>query len=155
MITLNNVLGLFENIAERHQQIFYYAEEQDFNIGTEEASNYPKLVVNPSTPVLPKGENGYSMLRFSIDLQVIDLLDKDMSNEKDVMSDTMQIITDIVTEFSSHPDYFEQGIDITNDITLESLRGVYDSDATGYKCTLEIEIPLKSSYCTNPVNAKT
>ena len=151
MTTLNNVLNLFKDIADRHKQINGYKSVQNFDIDTSEGGKLPLLAVNPVGLLLPRGENGYKMLAFSIDMQVIDLLNKDLSNENDVLSDTAQIITDIITEFSSHPTYFNLGIDITNDISLDPLRGVYDTDLTGYKCTMDLEVPVNTSYCSNPV----
>ena len=90
MITLNNVLNLFKDIADRHRQINDYEVSQDFNIDADDAPIYPILVVN--------------------------------------------------------------SIDVINDISFDTLRGVYDSDVTGWKCTLEIETPNNRSYCSAPID---
>lgn len=154
MTTLNNVLNLFKDIADRHEQINDYGVKQDFDVDADRANKYPLLIVNPTNPVMPKGENGYNVINYSIELQVLDLLNKDVDNTNDVLSDTMQVITDVLLEFSRHPDYYDMGIDLLNDVTLTSLRGVYDEDATGYKCLLELQVPINRGYCTSPIITK-
>ena len=153
-MTINKIVELFRDLANRHEQIHDFAAVQDFNIDADDAPIFPILVVNPVSATLPKGENGYTSHSIVFDLQVIDLTNKDNNNELDVLSDTMQILTDVVIEFSTHPDYINDSLDLVSDISFDSLRGVYDSDVDGWKVQLEFEQPSKDSYCNIPINSK-
>ena len=128
-----------------------FAAVQDFNIGADDAPNFPILVVNPTGANLPRTENGYSSFVTTFDLQIIDLVNKDNNNELEVLSDAQQIINDIVNEFNTHPYYIDSGIDTIGDIDFEPLRGVYTSDVDGWKISMELESPNKISFCTNPI----
>ena len=153
-MTLNQLIILFKDIAARHEQVNDFAAVQDFDINNDSTNKYPILVVNPTDVNLPRTENGYTSLLSTFDLQVIDLVNKDNTNEIEVISDTQQILNDIVNEISTHPDYINDEIDIINDVSFEPLRGVYTSDVDGWKVSIEFEQPNKTSYCTNPIKAK-
>jgi hypothetical protein len=153
-MTLNQLIILFKDIATRHEQVNDFAAVQDFNIDSDSSNEYPILVVNPTGVNLPKTENGYTSLLTTFDLQVIDLVNKNNNNEYEVLSDTQQILNDVVNELNTHPDYIDESIDIINDVTFEPLRGVYTSDVDGWKVSIEFEQPNKTSYCTNPIQAK-
>ena len=153
-MTLNQIIVLFKDIADRHEQVKDFAAKQDFNIDADNAPKYPILVINPTPAILPKTDNGFTSLTMAFDLQVIDLVNKDNNNELEVLSDTMQIINDIINELSTHPDYIEDGLEIVSDVTLEPLRGAYDSDVDGWKTSIEIMQPNKRSYCSAPITNK-
>jgi hypothetical protein len=151
MITLNQLIILYKDIAARHKQVNDFAAVQDFNISTDSTHSYPILVVNPTAANLPRTENGYTSFTTVFDLQVIDLVNKDNDNRMDVLSDTQQILNDVVNEFNTHPYYIDSGIDTINNISFEPLRGVYDGDVDGWKISMELEHPNKLSYCGNPI----
>jgi len=153
-MTLNQLIKVFADISDRHYQINDFSDEQDFNIDADNAPDYPILVARGRTPKLLSSDNGYKTKSIVFDVQVIDLVNKDMNNENDVMSDTLQILTDVVTELSNHPDYINDSLNIISDINFNPLWGVYDSDVTGWKIEIEIQQPNKVSYCTNPIAAK-
>ena len=125
-MTLNQLIILFKDIAARHEQVNDFAAVQDFNIDADSNNEYPILVVNPTGANLPRTENGYTSFVTEFDLQVIDLVNKSDNNTFDVMSDTQQILNDVVNEFNTHPYYLDSGIDTINDVTFDPLRGVYD-----------------------------
>jgi hypothetical protein len=151
MITLNQLIILYKDIAARHKQVNDFAAVQDFNIGADSTHSYPILVVNPTSANLPRTQAGYTSFTTVFDLQVIDLVNKDNGNRMDILSDTQEILNDVVNEFNTHPYYIDAGIDTINNITFTPLRGVYDSDVDGWKISMELEHPNKLSYCGNPI----
>ncbi len=100
---------------------------------------------------MPKSEGCYTVFNTTLELQVLDLVNKDNNNRMDVMSDTQQIIADIVTEFSTHPYYMDNSIDTVSDISFDPIRGAYGGDVDGWKISVTLEHPVKLSYCGNPV----
>jgi len=150
-MTVNQLIVIFRDIATRHKQVNSFKVSQDFNIDAEEQIHFPILVVNPTASELPKTENGYTSYSVSFDVQLIDLMNKDRDNEDDVISDTLTILKEIVNEFNTHPFYIDYSIDLVGNISFSPLRGVYDSDATGWRCTMELESPNKLSFCGSPI----
>jgi len=151
MITLNQLISLYQDIGSRHKQVNDFMAVQDFNIEMDRAPTYPLLVVNPVSANMPKSEGGYTVFNTTLELQVLDLVNKDNNNRMDVMSDTQQIIADIVTEFSTHPYYIDNSIDTVSDISFDPIRGAYGGDVDGWKISVTLEHPVKLSYCGNPV----
>ena len=152
MMTLNNLILIFQDIAKRHNQVNDFECSQDFNIATDDAPTYPIIVVNPTGANLPRTEMGYSSFTTTFDFQCIDLVSKDNSNRNDVLSDTMQIITDCVSELSQHPFYIDNSIDLIGNVVFSPLRGKYDEDVDGWKISLELQHPNKISFCGAPMD---
>ena len=151
MMTLNQLIILYKDIATRHEMVNDFAAVQDFNIGADDAPTYPILVVNPTSANLPRTENGYTSFTTTFDLQIIDLVNKDNDNRMDVLSDTMQTINDVVNEFNTHPYYIDSGLDTIGDVSFAPLRGVYADDVDGWKVSMQLEHPNKLSFCGNPI----
>ena len=151
MITLNQLITLYQDIATRHKQVNDFLAVQDFNIEMDKAPVYPLLVVNPVSANLPRTDNGYTSFNTTFELQVLDLVNKDNNNRMDVMSDTQQIITDVVNEFNTHPYYIDNAIDTISDISFDPIRGAYGGDVDGWKISITLEHPVQLSYCSAPV----
>lgn len=153
-MTVNQITELFRDIANRHLQINSFKSEQDFNIDAEEALLFPVLVVNPTGSEMPKTDNGFTSYSVSFSMQVVDLMNKDRDNEDDVISDTLTILREVINEFSTHPDYMDDALDITGNISFTPIRGGYDSDVSGWRCGITFESPNDLSYCTSPIQTK-
>ena len=150
-MTLNQLIVIFRYIATRHKQVHSFKVAQDFNIDAEEALRFPCLVINPITSQLPKTDNGYSIYSVTFDIQLLDLMNKDRDNEDDVISDNLTILREIVNEFNTHPYYMDSGIDLVGNISFTTIRGAYDSDVTGWRCTMEMQSPNRLSFCGSPI----
>lgn len=150
-MTVNQILILFKDIASRHKQINDFKVSQDFNIDTEDTPTYSILVVNPISANLPRTENGFTSFVTELDVQLIDIVNKNNENEIEVLSDTIDVLKDVINEFNTHPYYIDNSIDIINTISFESLRGAYDSDVDGWRTQIELETPNKLSYCGSPL----
>tara|TARA_R110002167_G_scaffold331344_2_gene538049 strand:+ start:664 stop:1143 length:480 start_codon:yes stop_codon:yes gene_type:complete len=153
--TLNNLISIFESIADRHEQINYFFRGQDYDINPLDISQFAMLTVKPESAVMPKTDNGYSSLSVVFTVKCIDLVSKGITNQPDVESDTLSILRDVVIEFNQHPLYMDSDFNIVGDVSLEPLTGVFDQALTGWETTITIEAPNKSSYCSNPVTLLT
>jgi hypothetical protein len=151
MRTTNDIISIYRSIGQRHQQINTFFIGQDFDLG-KEALRHPVLAVNPVSAVLPKTENGYTMYTLDFTVKVFDLLNKDKNNEEDVISDTLEILKDIVSEFNQHPDYYENEFNIIGDVSFTTMRGYYDSDVTGWECTIRVQSPNRRGFCLLPLD---
>ena len=150
--TLNDIVRAFKDIGERHLQIKTFFVGQDFDLGNDTARN-SILAVNPISAVLPKTDGGYTSYAVDFTVKVLDLVNKDMSNELEVLSDGLEILKDIVSELNTHPYYIESSFDIIGDVSFEPARGVFDSDLTGWECTFTLEAPNYRYFCGLPMDA--
>ena len=70
MITLNQLITLYQDIGSRHKQVNDFMAVQDFNIEMDRAPTYPLLVVNPVSANMPKSEGGDTVVKTTLELQV-------------------------------------------------------------------------------------
>ena len=147
--TVNNLIKVFKDIATRHYQIEYFYVGNDWEIGTVE-SMHPVLWINPVEATMPAGDNGYKTFQVLFEVKVFDLVNKDESNENDVLSDTIDILKDIIMEFKGHPYYTNSQLDIIDDIDFESFTEKFDEEVSGWLCEINMKTPLLNSFCGIP-----
>jgi hypothetical protein len=108
-------------------------------------------MVNPRSSSLPKTDNGYNTHTFEYSIKVVDLVNNDLLNQQDVLSDTLSIINDVVILLNQHKDYYDMNLNIIDSISISPLNGVFDTDVTGWETNLTLETPLNLSYCKTPI----
>lgn len=93
-VTYKQIISDLEMIADQHEQInsfnFGDLEELTMNTQTDEEPVYTKMMVIPNTTTLDQNQVTYN---FSI--IITDIVNDDLSNQKDLMSDTLEIIKDV------------------------------------------------------------
>jgi len=151
IITYNNIISVFEDIANRHYQI------KTFKVGDqwEEDANtvsYPMLVVNPTSADMARGENGYATFEITMNVLVSDQVYKGEENENEVVSDTLQMIQDIIVEFNQHPYYTNSRFDIVGDLTFEPFTERNDDEVTGWQVGMTLRTPNIRKFCGIPVS---
>ena len=152
--TLNTLIAAFNDIANRHKQLKSFGVGNDWEVGASAALTHAALWINPTNASMPKGENGYSSYSVDFDVKVFDLVNLDESNENEVLSDTFEIIKDVVNEFNTHPDYINSDFNIINDLNFTSFTEKFDSSVSGWQVTFTLLAPNQRSYCTDPIEPK-
>jgi len=151
ILTYNNIISVFEDIAERHYQIntFFVGDSWE-----EDASTvvYPLLAVNPTGANMNKGENGYAVFEITMNVLLSDLVFKGEENENDVISDTLQIIQDIIVEFNQHPYYTNSRFDVVNDLNFTPFTERNDDEVSGWQVEMVLRTPNIRSFCGIPVS---
>ena len=148
-MTIEQIILLFKDVAERHKQINGFVVSEDYDLGTTETSSFPLLAIVPTNPNLPRTVNGFSMFSMDFELKLLDLADG--SDKIHVYSDAVEILKDIVNEFATHPYYADNSIDIVNDVNMEKLDGFTDEDLYGYGTVITLVSPNKISFCGSPI----
>ena len=149
--TYNNVLTVLQDIATRHYQLNTFGVGANWEIGASDELLYPILWVNPINAKLIRGNNeNYSAFEVTMRLKVLDLVDKDEANEDDVQSDTLEILKDIITEFTSHPYYTDSKFDLIGDLDFTPLDEVTDEECNGWEVNVLMRTPFQSSFCGIP-----
>ena len=150
-MTLEQIILLFKDVAARHKQINGFVVSEDYNLGEIDDNDFPLLAIVPTSPNLPRDENGFSMFTTDFEIKLLDLVNDDLDNKINVYSDSIEILKDIVNEFATHPYYMDLGIDIISDASMTKLDGFTDLDLYGYGTELTLASPNKISFCGSPI----
>jgi hypothetical protein len=101
----------FRLLADHHKQLnsFGFGNYEDLSYWTEsrlkennptfESPFFPLMYVIPSNAEQVIDENGSSYMEYEFNCIVMDIIDRDLANQNDVLSDTNQILDDIISQF--------------------------------------------------------
>ncbi|QDP49124.1 MAG: hypothetical protein Unbinned706contig1001_3 [Prokaryotic dsDNA virus sp.] len=148
--TINQLVSVFKDIATRHYQINGFGIGDSWEIGADKAYMHPVLWINPVTANMPSTDTGYKTFEINFEVRVFDLVHKDESNENDVLSDTIDILKDIIVEFRGHPYYVNSQLNIVDDISFEAFTEEFDEEVSGWLCEISLMTPVLTSFCGIP-----
>lgn len=96
LVTYKQIIEDFEEIADKHLQInsfgFGDITQLTMNIETEKEPLYTRMYVIPTDTILNRNE-----LTYNFQIIIADRLEDDYSNQRDIMSDTLEICKDVFT----------------------------------------------------------
>lgn len=142
MTTFNQINQAFADFASNHLQIHTFYSGQTFNF-------QPEQNIHPSMIVIPQpGNVEYGKITLTYSVLILDILNNDHSNLQEILSDTLQIITDMVAYFKNIDDFWidESGV------SVEPFEGVQDDDLAGWAASISIEMPFGGSPCGLPLS---
>lgn len=145
--TLNNLIKLFEDIAEAHYQIKYFGFGELWEVDgvtAKKMENYPVLWVVPTGATQEENTTV-----FTFDVLCFDNVENDESNENEVLSDTIQILQDVVRIIRENSDDYE--IDSFNNIYLPFTEK-FNSRCTGWTASLGIRVDFDFTNCDIPAS---
>ena len=148
--TINQLVSVWKDIATRHYQINGFGVGDNWEVGVSEAYMHPVLWINPVTASMPSSDNGYKTFEIDFEVRLFDLVNKDESNENDVLSDTIDILKDIVAEFKGHPYYINSQLNIIGDIDFEAFTEEFDEEVSGWSCDISLMTPVLTTFCGIP-----
>ena len=148
--TINQLVSVWKDIATRHYQINGFGVGDNWEVGISEAYMHPVLWINPVTASMPSSDNGYKTFEIDFEVRLFDLVNKDESNENDVLSDTIDILKDIVAEFKGHPYYVNSQLNIIGDIDFEAFTEEFDEEVSGWSCDISLMTPVLTTFCGIP-----
>ena len=148
--TVNQLISVFKDISTRHYQINGFGIGDNWENGASEAKMHPVLWINPTTATMPSTDNGYKTFEIDFEVRVFDLVNKDESNENEVLSDCIDILKDIITEFKGHPYYVNSQLNIIDDISFEAFTEEFDEEVSGWVCEISLMTPILTSFCGIP-----
>lgn len=148
--TVNQLISVFKDISTRHYQINGFGIGDNWENGASEAKMHPVLWINPTTATMPSTDTGYKTFEIDFEVRVFDLVNKDESNENEVLSDCIDILKDIITEFKGHPYYVNSQLNIIDDISFEAFTEEFDEEVSGWVCEISLMTPILTSFCGIP-----
>jgi hypothetical protein len=142
-VTLNQLIAKLQTIANNHEQInsFFFGDIAD--LGTESPMQYPVLFAD----VAPSNFS-YKVIALNFQLMVMDIVKKDLSNENDVMSDTLQMIEDVIIELRNPSEIFL----IQDSITLTPFMDSQGDEVAGWTANITLNVPSTYNSCAIPSN---
>ena len=142
--TLNQILNLIQTTAYNHAQVNGYNFGEDFEISANEQENYPLVWTNVIDAVIAE-----KTLNINIELKVLDIVQTNNNNEKDVLSDCLSIIQDIYASLISYQyqDYFM----LVDALQLTPMREALPDVVNGWKANFVFQLMQDKNRCQIPI----
>jgi len=145
ILSYNQINDLFQAITDAHYQLKRFGSgelsEADVNVFVKESNNYPMLWL---TPVNVQTAN--NTLNYSLNLLVIDVVDKDKNNEQQVLSDNLQIALDIVRLLR----YTEDEFNVVDEPVITPFAGRYSEWLAGWALEINLQVDFQLNNCDIP-----
>ena len=173
--TYNNVVNTLLRLGEYHKQISTTSVGDIFDINLEKMQKFPLLHLNPTSVA-----TGDSQLVYSFQIFIMDMVSekedwtknnasaefpklyKTLSNEQDVLNETLQIATDFIgmlrhseqqslagTNDINAPIYFTQ-----DQFTIEPFSERFDNLCCGFVFTIGVLVQNDFQTCIIPVTSE-
>jgi hypothetical protein len=142
-ITYNQLLAIFDEIGTNHYQINRTGNGviEDVNTFGPTSNEFPILWVSPQSVNL--GENA---LIYKVRVLVFDIDEEDDSHRTEILSDTLQILSDVIKSLKIDDDrYF-----VTNQPEAIPFNQRFVDYCTGWYADVEIETALNNNPCDIP-----
>ena len=137
------IIDDFEKFADLHEQInsfgFGEIEQLTMDIQTKEEPIYPKLYMVPSTSILDSNH-----MHLTYQVIIMDQINNDLSNQRDVMSDMLEICKDVFAR--AYLSDYEADWDAVCEPWLEAT----ETKLGGWTITLSLTQPFDYNRCVLP-----
>lgn len=143
MITYNNIVSAIKDFFDRHLQVKQFLCLDNYDEEALENVYVTALLVPQQSTI-----NG-SQMTLNFNLFIVDLLNSDGSNKKDVYSDTLEIIRDFIAYFTGSP-----CIDFTigESTTVSPINEKFVDDIVcGWVLTFGVDLQFSLDSCNIPL----
>lgn len=149
---LINVIDALKTIAENHKQIHSFGFGGVANINTSGTINYMHMWVKAVASLARNGEVGYK-----VEVIIMDILQNDLSNEKDVLNDTLQVALDVAADIKingmkASGAELAFGMKDNYEVEFTPFSERFDETVAGWNFNLEVWATWNWSECDIPKN---
>ncbi len=149
-VTLNMIYKLFTDIASANFLI------KTFTIGDIFEVDLTKVEYTLAHLITKDAKYSERALTYNFQLIIMDLVKKDESSEEDVLSDTLQIVGDFVSELRNGSEilsreYTENEYRFSTDVSCTPFTERFDSEVSGWAADISITVDFDASACVNDV----
>jgi hypothetical protein len=141
MITLNQIIKQFREIATNHKQINTFGFGDLPEIGKEKDIVYPLMWVLQKSSSIDNND-----LRLKYQFFFSDLVHKDLSNNDEVLSDQLLTALDVIAQLQ-HSAY---DWEYTQGAQLEPFTGKWSDEVSGWIMDCEVVVPSPYNRCAIP-----
>jgi hypothetical protein len=162
-LNLKNIVADFELLADRHKQInsFGFGDTDEFTYQvdrrdkesnlSDQAPYYPYFYVVPSNVI-----QEFNFMTYEFQLIVSDIMKRDMDNMTDILSDTLQIMNDVISMFrlsyTEANGNYNEFYYVDEAVTLIPFIERYEDLLCGYSATLRIKTRTPLDRCVAAFN---
>ena len=146
-VTLSNIIKLYEDIANANTYIQDVTFGDIFEIDLKE-TNYALSHLSIENARFTNHE-----LTYSLSLYVMDLVSPDEGNENDVLSDTLQVIGDFISQFKHSTAFgdMENDYRFSDDVPCTPFTERFDNDVSGWRADFEVIVSFNASACDTDI----
>lgn len=146
MISYFDIVKSIEDFFERHQQVNQFIDVAQADFNAKENLYISALLVPQQSQI--QGQQ----LNLTFNLFVIDLLNEERSNKRDVFNETLSVLQDFISYFDTRDD----GVWGLNDsATTQPVEEKFDDDIiAGWCLTFTVELPFVKNICDIPLEKK-
>jgi hypothetical protein len=153
--TYNNTLETLKCLGTQHKQIETVTTGDLFDVDLDANNLYPLMHV-----IIQDADVSMSEQKFNFRVLIMDLVEPDLSNEDEVMSDTYQTMVDLIALLKhgeilysyaaaagEEQRYFED-----NDFTISPFTERFTSNVSGWVCDISIIVESVLDSCDIPID---
>lgn len=144
--TYNQLVKFFTDLTNAHKQIkgFGAGWIRDIEATLGRNTLYPYVWLEPVSEAVAE-----NVTTFSLRLYCLDLVKKDQSNEQEVISDTSQIMRDIILVLREE----DWNVQLVGTPILEPVSENFGDIVSGWTAAMDIEVNFANGYCGLPMDA--
>jgi len=147
-MTLNQIIAKIRTQVESHKMVGKFSVGAEYNLAVDEVKFYPLVWLVPDGFDLATRDGQYVNYRFA--LLVFDRVFESESNTIEVLSDTAQIIIDIMSLIDYHYNNLED-FQLIVSSTAEPFYDAKTDIVAGYGIQFQISTPYLANSCVVPV----
>ena len=141
--TFNNALKLFRDIGQSHMLINTTTVGDIYDLDLEKFTEFPLLHVNPLNVTM---EDGSMTMNFQ--LFICDMVTANNQTEEDVLSDSLQIVTDVLSLLKNET---YEGFYTEGNYTIEPFVERFDNALSGWTVNVAIVVENDFQSCELPI----
>lgn len=146
VLTYNQIMQRFETFATNHYQINSFGNGDLWEVVEHDQLkdfNYPLMWVEDQ-PAITEDK----IIELTFRIFIINLVQKDESNENEVKSDTLSICLDVISDWVMQTDEIQITVDKNTNLTSFTER--FNDELTGWWMDLKLRVPFKYNKCDIP-----
>lgn len=138
-------------------QLSYWTESRDKQDNVTFSSPiYPFMYVVPSTCTIEMTQPGSSFMVWELNILVMDLVERDLSNQIDILSDTKQILDDIIAQYrlsvESKFGCYNSKYYVEDNVVCNPFLEQYDDLTCGWNGIIRIKTMMPMDRCSAAFN---
>ena len=147
-MTLNQIIAKIQTQVESHKMVGKFSVGAEYNLAVDEVKFYPLVWLVPDGFDMATRDGRYVNYRFA--LLVFDRVFESESNTIEVLSDTAQIIIDIMALIDYHYNN-DEDFQLIVSSTAEPFYDAKTDIVAGYGIQFQISTPYLADSCVVPV----
>ena len=151
-MTLNQIIAAIRRAAENHKMVRYVAFGPEYDLVADGSKdNYPLVWCIPDTTTMMYDSSANDKEKtYSFVMSVMDRQFEDSTNQMEVLSDTMQIMDDLIATLQ----YVYRNSRVNFQVNDDAIpfMDAHGDIVAGYTVRLEVGVPVNRDFCQVPSN---